>query len=46
VILGVAATRSRTGFVAGTRWWPPLCAAVDRVAGGLLAVALTVPGPW
>src|SRR3712207_9488903 len=22
----------RTGFVAGTRWWPPFCATVDFVA--------------
>jgi hypothetical protein len=22
----------RSGFVAGTRWWPPFCAAVDFVA--------------
>ncbi len=37
----------RTGFVAGTRWWPPFCAAVDWVAAALVAVAgaagLTVP---
>jgi hypothetical protein len=31
----------RTGFVAGTRWWPPFCAAVDFVAAGLVAVAIT-----
>ncbi len=30
----------RTGFVAGTRWWPPFCATVDWVAA-LIAVALT-----
>ena len=30
----------RTGFVAGTRWWPPFCAAVDFVAAGLIAVAI------
>ncbi len=32
----------RTGFVAGTRWWPPFCAAVDFVAACLIAVALAV----
>ncbi|MGY1636865.1 hypothetical protein ACI78V_09450 [Geodermatophilus sp. SYSU D00742] len=32
----------RTGFVAGTRWWPPFCATVDWVAAALIAVALTV----
>ncbi|MGY1814969.1 hypothetical protein [Blastococcus sp. SYSU D00820] len=31
----------RTGFVAGTRWWPPFCATVDWVAAALIAVALT-----
>jgi hypothetical protein len=30
----------RTGFVAGTRWWPPFCAAVDVVAAALIAVAI------
>ena len=30
----------RTGFVAGTRWWPPFCAAVDFVAAVLVALAL------
>ena len=29
-----------TGFVAGTRWWPPFCAAVDFVAAALIAVAI------
>jgi hypothetical protein len=31
----------RTGFVAGTRWWPPFCATVDWVAAALIALALT-----
>jgi hypothetical protein len=31
----------RTGFVAGTRWWPPFCATVDFVAAALLAGAIT-----
>ena len=35
----------RTGFVAGTRWWPPFCAAVDFVAAGLIAVAITAGVP-
>jgi hypothetical protein len=35
----------RTGFVAGTRWWPPFCAAVDFVAAGLVAVAITADLP-
>ncbi|MGY1693714.1 hypothetical protein ACI780_02290 [Geodermatophilus sp. SYSU D00814] len=30
----------RTGFVAGTRWWPPFCATVDVVAAALVAVAI------
>jgi hypothetical protein len=32
----------RTGFVAGTRWWPPFCAAVDFVAAGIIAVVIAV----
>jgi hypothetical protein len=36
------AVQHRTGFVHGTRWWPPFCAAVDVVAAALLAVALAV----
>jgi hypothetical protein len=36
------AWQHRTGFVTGTRWWPPFCAAVDWVAAALLAVALGV----
>ncbi len=35
----------RTGFVAGTRWWPPFCAAVDWVAAALIAAALLVGFP-
>jgi hypothetical protein len=35
----------RTGFVAGTRWWPPFCATVDFVAGALIAVAITAGIP-
>ena len=30
----------RTGFVAGTRWWPPFCATVDFVAAGLIAAMI------
>ena len=35
----------RTQFVAGTRWWPPFCAAVDFVAGALIALAVTTGFP-
>ena len=28
----------RTRFVAGTRWWPPFCAAVDFLVAAILAV--------
>ena len=28
----------RTQFVAGTRWWPPFCAAVDFLVAAILAV--------
>jgi hypothetical protein len=35
----------RTGFVTGTRWWPPFCAAVDFVAATLIAVAITTGLP-
>ena len=30
----------RTGFVHGTRWWPPFCAAVVWVAAGVVAVGI------
>jgi hypothetical protein len=36
----------RTGFVAGTRWWPPFCAAVDFVAASLIAVAIVAGVPF
>ena len=35
----------RTRFVAGTRWWPPFCAAVDFVAAALIALAITTGFP-
>ena len=35
----------RTGFVAGTRWWPPFCASVDFVAAALIAVAIVAGVP-
>ena len=35
----------RTQFVAGTRWWPPFCAAVDFVAAALIAVAIITGFP-
>lgn len=28
----------RTHYVAGTRWWPPFCAAVDFLVAAILAV--------
>jgi hypothetical protein len=34
------AWQHRTQFVAGTRWWPPFCAAVDWVAALILLIAL------
>ena len=37
----------RTGFVAGTRWWPPFCAVVDLVAATAIAVVLLAHrGTW
>jgi ribonuclease PH len=30
----------RTRFVAGTRWWPPFCAAVDFLVAAILAVGV------
>ncbi|GAB3309655.1 hypothetical protein GCM10027451_19650 [Geodermatophilus aquaeductus] len=36
----------RTGFVSGTRWWPPFCAAVDFVAAALIAVAIVAGVPF
>jgi hypothetical protein len=39
------AWQHRTGFVAGTRWWPPFCATVDFVAAGLIAVAIAAGVP-
>lgn len=30
----------RTRFVAGTRWWPPFCAAVDFLVATILAVGV------
>ena len=36
----------RTGFVAGTRWWPPFCAAVDFVAAALIAAAIVAGVPF
>ena len=31
----------RTGFVAGTRWWPPFCVMVDWVAALLIAAVIS-----
>src|SRR3712207_400024 len=30
----------RTGFVSGTRWWPPICAVVDFTVAPILAVLI------
>ncbi|MCW3041498.1 MAG: hypothetical protein JWM31_3403 [Solirubrobacterales bacterium] len=30
----------RTGFVAGTRWWPPFCMVVDAVVAAVIAVEI------
>ena len=30
----------RTHFVAGTRWWPPFCCAVDLAAASLIAIRI------
>ena len=30
----------RTQFVAGTRWWPPFCAAVDFLVAAVLAIQI------
>ena len=30
----------RTHFVAGTRWWPPFCLAVDWTVAGIIAIAI------
>ena len=35
----------RTGFVAGTRWWPPFCVSVDWVAALLVALVITTGHP-
>jgi hypothetical protein len=35
----------RHQYVANTRWWPPFCAAVDWVAAGLVALAITTGFP-
>ena len=33
-------------IVAGTRWWPPFCAAVDFVAAALISLAITTGFPF
>ena len=30
----------RSHFVAGTRWWPPFCLAVDWTVAGIIAIAI------
>ena len=39
------AWQHRTQFVAGTRWWPPFCFAVDFVAAALIALAIVTAFP-
>lgn len=34
------AWQHRTGFVSGTRWWPPFCAAVDLVVAVAIGIAI------
>src|SRR3954447_16435161 len=34
------AWQHHTQFVAGTRWWPPFCAAVDWAAASILLIAI------
>ena len=36
----------RTGFVAGTRWWPPFCMAVDFVVAAAIAVEIALGVPF
>ena len=36
----------RTQFVRNTRWWPPFCATVDRVAAGILTTAIVMGIPF
>jgi hypothetical protein len=48
LVLGLAAHgvkdawQQRSGFVSGTRWWPPFCAAVDWVAASIIAIEIVV----
>jgi hypothetical protein len=34
------AWQQRRGFVSGTRWWPPFCAAVDWVVALIIAIEI------
>ena len=34
------AWQHRTHYVAGTRWWPPFCAAVDWVVAAIIAIEI------
>jgi hypothetical protein len=48
IVVGLAAHgvkdawQQRSGFVSGTRWWPPFCAAVDWVAASIIAIEIVV----
>jgi len=34
--------QERTHYVAGTRWWPPFCAAVDFVVAAVLTIEIAL----
>jgi hypothetical protein len=34
--------QERSHYVAGTRWWPPFCAAVDWLVAAILAIEIAV----
>lgn len=36
----------RTGFVHGTRWWPPFCFAVDVAVAGIIATQILLGVPF
>jgi len=52
LVLGFAAHgvkdawQERRQFVAGTRWWPPFCAAVDWVVASIIALEILAGVPF
>jgi len=52
LVLGFAAHgvkdawQERRQFVAGTRWWPPFCAAVDWVVASIIALEIVAGVPF